>query len=509
MAPPPRRRLGALLLVVACVIGCIHLYGRDSIDEGDNLAAGMLMARGWVLYRDIFSHHFPFAYYWSALVAALCGPSLLAWRLSQLLFQVAAFGTAMWLTPFPIAIGIAAVVWRALSPANLTNMVLYHNFTAMALLLVGTLTVAIAGGYVRPDRRHRAALSAGAIIAILSDPLAAYPVLLSLAVLALTAGARFSLRIGVAVAAAMALTAGYLWGSGALGAFTHDVLRFNAEVYAKYTRVDPFPLWRTAQVAATGLDVFDARWRNLSLALPRLIEPDRWIFTGFLFRLAVIGASAMLAQRRRVTAAIYLYLFAALLLAGIGDERFRANAFVLVGLFAAGGLVSGEWRRDAAAPRAVTRGALAVARLAVAAMLLWVVASFLRVSLTHVDHLSYAHNFADYEQRAGAITRLRCERDDVALAYYPSDPLMHVFTGMPPVSRYLFMLPWVAEVGQADVLASLPTTDAVVSIDLSGGVWGHRTRDYLAPMVQFLDTRYVKVADGLWVSPRLAHACPQ
>lgn len=35
-----------------------------NFDERDHLAAGFLMSKGWVLYKDIFSHHFPLPYYW-------------------------------------------------------------------------------------------------------------------------------------------------------------------------------------------------------------------------------------------------------------------------------------------------------------------------------------------------------------------------------------------------------------------------------------------------------------
>ncbi len=35
-----------------------------NFDERDHIAAGYLMSKGWVLYKDIFSHHFPLPYYW-------------------------------------------------------------------------------------------------------------------------------------------------------------------------------------------------------------------------------------------------------------------------------------------------------------------------------------------------------------------------------------------------------------------------------------------------------------
>ena len=72
------------------------------MDEADNLVVGLLLTRGYVLYRDVFSHHFPFPYYWVAAIVSLFGKSIFAVRLSVWLFQIVSFGIAMKLSGFGV-----------------------------------------------------------------------------------------------------------------------------------------------------------------------------------------------------------------------------------------------------------------------------------------------------------------------------------------------------------------------------------------------------------------------
>ena len=57
----------SVILAGLAVFGLGNFYFRTfmtNFDERDHLAAGFLMSKGWILYKDIFSHHFPFPYYW-------------------------------------------------------------------------------------------------------------------------------------------------------------------------------------------------------------------------------------------------------------------------------------------------------------------------------------------------------------------------------------------------------------------------------------------------------------
>jgi hypothetical protein len=506
------RRVGIALIVLSLVAGLPQLYWSTFIDEADNLATGVWLAQGRVLYRDVFSHHFPFPYHWSEWVAATCGASMGCFRSSMLVFQTAMFALAAVLTPFPIAVGITALVWRAIGYPYYGNLLIYSNFTAAALLVVNSVTLAAVASSMRLMPRHCLALGVLSALAILADPMAVYPVLASLIVLARRP--RDALTTGAILAACLACYLGYLLLNGAWSAFVADVVRFNTDVYSTYRRLDAVPTRQMLGTALRGLDLFDRRWLHVSFAMVNVQRPDRWLATGCVFRAAIVVCAITLLVHRRIAAGIFVYTVACLQLATMGDERFRANPLILLALFAAALCATGEWRTSDSAPAHTGRrrrgeGALALGlSVTFGLALLWLFGWGTYNIVAHRRDLSYAANFSGHEQRARMLRRLGCDRDDVPLLDYPSAPLSYLFSGMRPASRYAFMLPWIARIGLSEVISDLGRTAAVVSIDLNGAVWGHRNREYLAPLIQFLDTQYVQVLPGTYVAPALAAQCP-
>jgi hypothetical protein len=57
-------------------------------------------------------------------------------------FQTTAFGVAACLTPFPLALAMAAVVWRTIGFPYYGNMLIYPNFTGASLIPGVTVTLA-------------------------------------------------------------------------------------------------------------------------------------------------------------------------------------------------------------------------------------------------------------------------------------------------------------------------------------------------------------------------------
>lgn len=504
--------------MLSFVAGCVELFWGNFIDEGDNIALGLLIARGYVLYRDLFSHHFPFPYYWVAGVTGLFGPSILAVRLSVLLFQTAAFAVTMWLTGFPVSIGLAAVIWRAVAPLYYGNMIIYHNFLAATLPPVCIVTLAVAGRYIRAGQREILALGIGSAVAVLCDPLAVYPVCLSLIVLLSAGGGRSALQVGAVISVVVSLCAGYLLITGAFTPFVHDTILFNAQVYSKYVRVDLVPIHSALRTGLKALDLFAPRWMNPDPLRPiNYLHPDRWLFTGFLYRVSIILAGIVLLRRRTLLAAAFIYSFAAILIAAVGDERFRAVPFIVLALFSAAWFVAGEWQHAGLSaeslwqvlPRSTGGHVLVlVARAIVGLMLGWLLVRGAAVIIQDRRWLSYAANFGKYDQQVEILKALSCRRSDVSLAYYPADPLVHFFSGMRPASRYMIMLPWIAEIALPEVTHDLESKEAIVYIELRGEIWGRKNREYLAGLTRFLDAKYTKLSDRLYVSPRLAKECP-
>src|SRR5687767_6441243 len=76
------RRWG--LLVVLTTASLLLLRSRQwwpgFVDESDNFLGGYVIARGYVLYRDYFSHHMPLPYYLAAVPSFLGASSVADYR---------------------------------------------------------------------------------------------------------------------------------------------------------------------------------------------------------------------------------------------------------------------------------------------------------------------------------------------------------------------------------------------------------------------------------------------
>jgi hypothetical protein len=70
-----------------------------------------------------------------------------------------------------------------------------------------------------------------------------------------------------------------------------------------------------------------------------------------------------------------------------------------------------------------------------------------------VDHpfeITNDRHITMYNKLGEEIRELSCNQEDVELAVFPINPIVYFVTGLPPASRYTFMYPWVAEVGQQE-----------------------------------------------------------
>lgn len=125
-----------VLLLLAFAVGSTVLSWHTFTDEADKLAGGFLISQGYVLYRDLFSHHFPFAYYWLALVFSIFPASVLVARLSVLWFQLITFSLLMRYTRRYIAVGAAAVTWNTGAYIYFGHMALYQTFAGPGSVVI-------------------------------------------------------------------------------------------------------------------------------------------------------------------------------------------------------------------------------------------------------------------------------------------------------------------------------------------------------------------------------------
>lgn len=502
------------MIIIAALISLISIFYGSFGDEGDKIAIGALILQGRVLYRDIFSHHFPLAYYWAALALALGGHSILAVRISILLLDLAAMSAIMIFTRAYLGVGLAALLWSIVKIGYYGQGMLYNTFAANALLVVAILVIGLHTQIVRPRRAVWVTLGVAAAIAVLSDPLAIMPA--GLAALSLLSAPRLWRGAGLSflIAGSMIALAGLLLAAtGALDDFYAEAVRFNTEVYNKYYNMRPDRLMDLIPIARTFLQINEPEHWLLPdvLNLNNIDSFSLWLLGGFAFRLGVLLATVQLLVQRQIRAAITLYVIAVSLLLR-SEVFFRAQPVALYGFtLAAMAAALAIAPADSQASWQATAGRWVARASALAAALLIGLSAWHGAAILQANsgQLSYESNFGYLEKLAREIGDQACGQP-VQLAYYPTETFLYFFSEEQPVGRFLFFFPWIAEVGTDETLSALRAdadTPTLVVIDRDGQVWGHPNAEYMAPLLRYLDAHYYQIDDNTFRSPALEAVC--
>jgi hypothetical protein len=495
---------GYFLLVFSLIIGTFTLYRGSFVDEGDNLATGWFLSQGMTLYKDIFSHHFPFTYLWVAFFVSFTGRSIFAVRFSLLLFQLISVFIAMRLSRFTLTLGLFSVVWSVIGIFYKGNFVLYNVFAGVALLVIFSIVLAVVTGKITPTRKHGIALGIFSFIAILSDPLSIYPVFIT-AIFLLFKARPLVRDFFLSFILLTSTLIGYFLLTGSLIDFVNQAVKFNATVYNKYLETNPIRLFDLVKIAFSGLGIAKPIWWDFAPMRVFAATYDhfnRWFYTGFIFRFSIIVAAINWLMRKKYLAAGYIYFFAASLLV-MNDEDFRSSVFAMMAIFVMIYLVTNQfsWPKLSSPLFMFYKiGSLSIICLSL----------LLLVYRTGSDiwenraNMNYAFYFGAQEAMAEKLLEKSCNNPEVLLAYYPGNPYMYWFTNLKPVSKYVYFWPWVADIGQDEVITILenPDTKALASV-ADTVIWQtYATTDYLQPLFEFLEENYIKSGD-IYISPNL------
>ena len=506
-----REIIGWSFLAVAALVGLWTIRWGISDVEGDALVTGFQMGNGKFLYRDVFSHHFPFIYFWSTAALALFGKSIYLIRASVWLFQLVVFATLMILCRYYLTIGITALIWSLLRHMYSINMLIYQSFSAVAVIGVFALTLFILLERDRSDYRHFLAIAVLSTIGILSDPLTIYPVGIALLLLWI----RFP-RIGFVTSLTLGGFAivflAYLAITGTFSEFISGAIRFNSEVYARYNSGFSSP-WRFSRLGDqlwSGFGIMDKRFLNVDPFRAISTAPsdiDRWIFTGFLYRLAGLIAVLIFLFGRKFSAAVFQYTYIAAAMA-IAYWGHRGASFIALSIFILSWIISQDWWPYLEGVRwGFVRH---VGTVVIGAMVAWLgfrVVTFTQNNLPSKNYIATLHAF---QLEVNELLDLTCEQANVQLIYYPSPVYPYFLAELEAVSGYYYMWPWVAEIGLPEVMDELRREDALVVADRRNNSLVFRqypTREYLKPLDDFLRETYIEVEKGLYISPALDARC--
>ncbi|HUV71529.1 MAG TPA: hypothetical protein VMW25_00835 [Clostridia bacterium] len=216
----------------------IQRHFMTNFDEYDHLAAGFLMKNGWRLYRDIFSHHFPFPYYWIRLFTPFWKPETFArtisiFRMSLVVLYLFSFTSiffgfknkkskvafCLWI----IILGIFASLYHG-------NLILSETFSALAIFSLFWLILPIILGWEKPSFYKSALGVIFSFVGFWTQPLLLILVLLP----TLISPPQKKLRILTITLFVNFLPLIYFSISGQLKDFVEEGLWFNFRIYPRY-----------------------------------------------------------------------------------------------------------------------------------------------------------------------------------------------------------------------------------------------------------------------------------
>jgi hypothetical protein len=105
---------------------------------------------------------------------------------------------------------------------------------------------------------------------------------------------------------------------------------------------------------------------------------------------------------------------------------------------------------------------------------------------TDKDRLQYDYYFGVKQRETNFLKQFTCGNENTRLIIYPLDPIQYFLAQMPPASKYVYMLPWTAEIGQDEVIQALKEQPVVLYIDREAEVWGSPVNDYLAELLKYV-----------------------
>jgi len=468
-----QQTVGLFLLASLAFAGVAHVP--VFVDEANNVLGACLLARGSVIYRDFFFHHFPLSYY---LLAAL-GPngacSVIAGRylgMAALILAVAAFTAITRNRLAPLAL----LVMVLSGPAYDAQLYLAEVMVSVGLIL--NLALLSDHGH-HLCRRVGSGLRLTALVILTSSSPIGLMMAGVLGPLMLVRAGGQRLRVIASGIIALLVWPAVLLAQGALPAFIDEALLFNTQVYSKYLDVQ-----LTSPSALL--------WQSLSFVRHRFSFVVDWMAgqetkataasyaAGLELVLVVFLATLIVMNRREVLFRLSLCLLFPLTVARDG---FHLAPFITLASLGCAQLMGGIVGRS----RLVQAAAIMVAVLALRIYFL-----FLPTDLGAPDELA--------ESLKPDSRVMQYARETDTILYLPMSPDGYLAADRRPGSFYSFFLPWEADVPGAEdrVIADIERNHiAVIVMDQETAVWGkYRLHDYAPRLSAHILTTYRPVDSG-------------
>jgi hypothetical protein len=523
-------RIGYLLLFISLLIGLVTIFYTyyNYGDESDTYTVGFLLTKGFVLYKDLFSHHFPFSYLWIWLISLLSGPSIPIYRLSLLLLRIGLLTIVMSIYRKPIIIGLTSIGISLIGPIFLGNMLLYYSFDAIFMVASVFIILAILNKDL--DFSIKLVILIGVIISlsVFNDPIMGFPAIVITIFLAISGyqkGERKKQRIIYATSTFLiiitifTLFAIIIFSITSFPGFIQDAILFNKDIYSKYSG-QVITISALFSSFRNSINIFDPSLRTYvspTFHWDHFRQLNSWVFTALFFRISIIFTSIILFLKRKYLSGAFL-----LLIGGFtyyqGSAFFHGLPYYYIAIACAaytsvecGNLLLKRFRSKFIKPLKSQINTLVTLILSLTITVMFAILSVRLVEywITHRSELSYTSQFTYYMNDSVYIKQFACGYEGASLIAIPSYPWMYFYSGLPPASSYFFLLPWVAEIGEDQVISELSGKPTIVYISKDAEVWSYKVKDYLADLISYLDNNYIQVDKNVYISPLLDEYCNQ
>lgn len=501
--------LSYFMLLFSFFISLVNFQNGVFVDEEDNLVMGSFILRGFLPYRDIFSHHFPFAYFWTSFVYLFSIDSIFLARFSIIIFQLLVFLVSMHLTGNYLLFGIVSLVWSLLRVYYRGNMVLYHSLAAPITFCVFLLTYSVLNSNSTYNWKYALVLAIFSTLLILLTPFTFYGLFFVYLYLFIR-NRKLCFQSLIIMLMFLLLFFLYLLLTGSLVSFIDQTVLFNINIYSKY---DPFlrdqtqgGLLSVFRTSYSLLNIGNKDWYNIDFYKPLTSDIDKWLFTGFHYRIAWLFLFLLCLFDKRYLTAFFSLFFGASLLS-IGYYGFRSQPFVITSIGVSILIILSAIRRK----KVLFLGDLLLyaSSLALFFLMGWLCVRLIININNPIINTSYRDLYEGQIQIASKIKKWTCERKDVRLLFYPAGYIQHFFTRLLPLTQYTALYPWTSEIAQEEIIKSLQSEGGLVIAYIEQrDVWGIRIEEYMNPLIDYLRSQYKNIDDWVFVSPALYLACP-
>lgn len=504
-----------LQVLVVLVISYMLLFQNrlwaDFGDEGDNFAGGWLISRGWVLYKDFFSHHMPFPYYYASLLIKLglndvsglrIGMSLTIlffWILILVIFKDKINYKLLCILIFLSAIA-HPIFWG--------HIFLADSFFAYSILIIFLYF------YSKPqlnfNTKDKIVIASMIYISIMSTLVSAYPIMLLGIYYIIKKLIQFygektniknklceELKFVLMIVTPFLLSLIFFYSAGSLRDFFNQAYLFNKIYYSQFTGTltNPqfFSLIKAYSEYIFYFYISDYRWliNEKSFVTPWSDTP--LFFEGFLV-ISNLAVLVIFLKKRNPSLAIFYFLFQGLL--RMRGQWVHGAPYYLLSFFSISLITTETYEffayklRNRQLTTKIKLGFIPIVFYGFLAIIFLGVISYAYVSNGSGMGANYAY-VSDYDR---IIQTLTLPNDTIWVA--PLQPSLYFTNNRLPASCYTFYLPWQAASDKInkELIEDLKVKrPPLIIFYRDGNIGGYLVKDYGKTVDYYIQQNYYQV----------------